>query len=188
MTEPESMEGVDLERLPHWARVAYVARCVRRVLPLFHRLWPNALPSRRENVQRPVELAERSAAQGRAVADLKNAEIEARVVAGVAMISHYRIPDEQESDAPPSETALVAANIAAAASRVAETALANPEESARRASDAFAFASDIARQARELDALIGFEEDFQRLYQAAARGRWTDQTPVPPAVFGPLQG
>lgn len=39
---------VDLSRLPPWSRVAFVARCTRRVQPLFHEAWLDTAEHRRE--------------------------------------------------------------------------------------------------------------------------------------------
>src|SRR5438552_2221502 len=32
----------EIEKLPRWARVAFAARCARRVLPAFKHFWPEA--------------------------------------------------------------------------------------------------------------------------------------------------
>lgn len=73
---------VDPERLPHWTRVAFAARCARRVQPLFAEAWPDATPGRVEAVERAIVLAEQSAAEQMACDGLKDAVLGAVMAAG----------------------------------------------------------------------------------------------------------
>jgi hypothetical protein len=54
-----------IAELPQWARVAFAARCARRVLPLFKHFWKDAPQKHVVAVTRAVELAERSAAEAK---------------------------------------------------------------------------------------------------------------------------
>ena len=71
--------------LPHWARVAFAARCGRNALPLFRRSWSDAARDRVESLELAVRLAERSAANGRMADGLKAAKLGAVVTAGAAL-------------------------------------------------------------------------------------------------------
>src|SRR4051794_10395189 len=52
----------EIDRLPRLARVAFAARCARRVLPKFRQAWPDAPAVYAEAVRAAVELAERTGA------------------------------------------------------------------------------------------------------------------------------
>src|SRR5688572_9068688 len=52
----------EIERLPRWARVAFAARCARRVLPLFRGFWPAAPAEYAAAVERAVGFVEHAAA------------------------------------------------------------------------------------------------------------------------------
>ena len=36
------LDEIEIAQLPRWAKVAFAARCARRVLPVFHQKWPDA--------------------------------------------------------------------------------------------------------------------------------------------------
>ena len=44
----------DIAILPRWARVAFAARCARRVQPLFMTGWPDAPKEHVESVERAI--------------------------------------------------------------------------------------------------------------------------------------
>jgi hypothetical protein len=85
----------DMASLPHWARVAFAARCARQALPLFQRFWPHATPARQASLQTAIRLSEQSAADGRAAEGLNDAVIAAVVTAGAALVPVYGMPDEE---------------------------------------------------------------------------------------------
>ncbi|MFN0146596.1 MAG: hypothetical protein ACKVT1_08805, partial [Dehalococcoidia bacterium] len=62
--EPPSRE--ELVKLPRWARVAFAARCARRVQPLFLKHWPSAPKEHVEALDKAITLAETAARSGRA--------------------------------------------------------------------------------------------------------------------------
>ena len=53
---------VDPSRLPHWARVAFAARCARVTRPVFDQYWPDAANQFRDAVQTAITTAEQAAA------------------------------------------------------------------------------------------------------------------------------
>lgn len=176
-------EQPDPAQLPHWARVAFAARCARRVFPLFSIYWPNALPERPEAVVRAIELAERSAAQGRPANGLKEAVTNATMVSGMAIAtSLYGFPDADEPVPADGNAGAKASFVTKVAERAAEAAQVAPSESLEAASDAFRFAWSLC-SGKEEALLASIYRDLANLCRVARRGRWTDETPVPPSVF-----
>jgi hypothetical protein len=180
--EPDDDQGVDVELLPHWARIALSARCARRVMPLFAQSWPAASPGRSQAILRAIELAEHSASAGRPLDGLEDAVTEATVTAGAALRSIYGFGSDEGA---PKEKApaTVAAFIANAAGRSAKAASEAPSDSTRSAADAVSFAQNAASTAAAMTILVDIEHAFARLRRLAVRERWTDRTAVPPAVF-----
>jgi hypothetical protein len=169
---------VDPERLPHWSRVAFAARCARRVQPLFTEAWPDAAPARVAAVERAITLAEQSAAERRACDGLRAAYIEAIQVAGRALIQHhYPVPlgaDEAEDDPGPTgpEAALIASFAAKVAEHAAKAAEAAPGESARPAREALGFALDAIGAAGRPGLVEVLEADFEAVVGSAPRRPW----------------
>jgi hypothetical protein len=175
----------DIGRLPHWARVAFAARCGRSALVLFRRLWPNAKPERPESLQTAVALAEQSAAAARPEPGLDRAGLDVVVTAGAALMPVYE-PDGEEPY-PADENACHGASFAAkAAEWAAKAAQGAPAESEQAALEALSFASDAAHRAGAPELVGQLERDVAGLSRVAARGRWSDATSVPPSVFGLL--
>jgi hypothetical protein len=174
---------IDPRRLPHWARVAFAARCARRVLPLFLRYWPNVRKQRLEPVVRAIELAEHSAAVARLQRGLSEVALEATASAGAAYaLATGHGPAEEPT--PSSRAELVMASLAArSAESAASAAEASPGESALYAYDAYGFAIEAARGARAITILIGIEDDYNLLHDYACRARWKDSTGVGPELF-----
>jgi hypothetical protein len=157
----------DIAKLPRWARVAFAARCARRVLPLMERFWKNAPEHHLEALDRVVSVAETAAANADyAVARAGDADYAARA-ANVA----YAVPADY---------------VARAAARAAHAAIA---AAAAYAADTTVYATDAARDAADADkrAVQAIARDFTTLLNAARVEEWTDNTPVPPSVFGPLE-
>lgn len=177
--------------LPHWARVAFAARCGRRVWPLFTSNWPDALPERSQAVTRALELAEMSAASARPVEGLKKAVGNAVQTAGGAMLAVYGITiedDEEDEDEPlpqDGNAAIIASFAAHAAEHAANAASKPPAESADSALEAFGWARQAAGDDSEIiQALWG---ELIQLERIARRGGWNDQTPVPASVWELLE-
>jgi hypothetical protein len=170
--------------LPHWARVAFAARCARLVLPLLGPYWPNMPAENLQMLKHAIELAEHSAADGQPRPGLREAQMHAVMTAGHALMAVYGYPLEDMSGVPADGNAgaLVSA-IAKAAENAAEAAQALPEESASPMCSAFTYASDAASGAKADAILATIERDRDLLLRVAIRGHWTDKTRVPPLVF-----
>jgi hypothetical protein len=163
-----------LQGLPRWARVAFAARCARRVEPLFRQAWPDAPVELVEAVQRAVECAETSAS----VASIRYVAPERALAADEAA--------HRASFAPKPVASGGAYDCAHAAANAAGT-VAYPAEAAM---GAYYAALDAAQA---LESILGEDsrsilDDLEALVRAAREGKWTDETAVPPDFFAPLPG
>jgi len=172
----------EMRSLPHWARVAFAARCARTVEPLFLRAWPNATAEMQDAVRIAIRLAEQSAAEGQPIEGLDGAITNALQAAGAALRSVYGFPSEEPP--PPNEQACVTASHTAKVAEWAATAAhEGASKSVNAALEASAFARGAAETAEAAELLDRLRQDLAALRRVAARGRWTDETPVPPSVF-----
>ncbi len=178
----------DIESLPHWARVAFAARCARAVLPLFKGAWPDAPAGRRASLTTAAEFAERSAAAAAVDGGSDDVAKGAVATAGAALMPTYGMPLDEP--APADEAGCYAASFAAkVAEWSARAALGGPAESAKAALEAFGFVRQAAEAAEHEGVVAALERDFEVLSRVAARGGWGDQTPVPASVFAlPSEG
>jgi hypothetical protein len=178
--------------LPYWPRVAFCARVARRVLPLVERYWEREAPvdyvfprpSYLRGVKKCVRQSERAAAHAAVLSE--KALIDGREAAAIAAgYAEYAAElAERAPDSPP-YAAVYAANTAHAAASGALNLLkpdwvcewglviANAGE-----------AGEVLGVSEELDAAI--RADLETLKRLICDKGWTDQTPVPPRVFGPL--
>lgn len=174
--------------LPHWARVAFAARCGRGVWSLFTTAWPDARPERRQAISRAVELAEASASSAHAAEGLENAVIEAMIAAGGAMMGLYgfSFPKEDEEPLPPDgNAAVIAFNVARSMGSAAKAANEPPDKSVDAVLEAFAFARQAAGDASDL--IQSLWRELTQLERVARLGGWTDQTAVPANVWDLLE-
>jgi hypothetical protein len=176
-----------IESLPHWARVAFAARCARRALPLLGRYWDGVPPHRVASLAAALDLVERSAAEGRPLDGLEEASADATKAAGAALMGIHRFRNVER--APTDEhAAWTASSAAKPVEWAAKAALAAPDGSAHAALEAFVWAQDTAHAAEEIGIIEGLHDDLEGLSRVAHRGGWTAQTPVPPTVFDLLSG
>jgi hypothetical protein len=170
--------ALDFGSLPHWARVAFAARCARLVLQIFDVNWPDAPNERREAVATAIAVAEDSAAKARPSDRLKDSVLNAMITAGAAVRPVYK---DDEFGPPDGNMATVAFFAVKAAEKAAEAAQATPDESERFVLEAFSFAQDAASDNDQL--VERMYNELDRLRAVATRGNWTDDTPVPNQVF-----
>lgn len=160
----EDVTQKEIASLPRLARVAFAARCARRVQPLVLYSAPTLAKKHVDAINHAIGMAERVAA----AEDLTAKTLHAAAAAAYVAAAH---------------TAYTAA---AAAASAAATSADSAAAYAVAAADAAAYAApglgghwkDATRRAMRLD--------FEMLYGAATREAWTDATPVPPEWFGPL--
>jgi hypothetical protein len=110
--------------------------------------------------------------------------IDSIATAGAALIPIYEGILPNNEPAPDGEHACVSAShVAKAAEWAAEAAQASPSASANAALEAYTWARDASHAAEAVDILGRQQSDFAGLFRVAARGRWTDETPVPASLF-----
>jgi hypothetical protein len=165
---------IDPSRLSHWSRVAFAARCARRVQPLFAEAWPDATAARKEAVERAIALAERSVAERQVCDGLKEAMLGAVMAAGRALIPHlYPVPVETSEPTPADREAAVVASLAAnVAGKAAEAALVGPQRSGEVAREAVSFALDAIRSAGRPGLVEVLEADFETADEGQPKRPW----------------
>lgn len=158
----------EIARLPRWARVAFAARCARRVLPLHTMSRPKLFRPdiQPEKVAWAVEVAEIAAAEAKPLYEAREGYLQ-------SMSGVYDAYDTQD------QIGHAAANAAAYAA-----AAAGDDVRPERAYFACNYAAEAAQPIASIDADI--RRDFDTLSALAAKQFWTNWTPVPPDVFGPL--
>jgi hypothetical protein len=183
--EYEREQRVDLSALPHWARVAFAAQCVRRVMPVFRRCWPNASADRREALWQAIELAEQSADEGRVAKGLDEAILNATMVAGCALMAMHGSthPDEEDSEPLPNDgnAAVTASFVAKAAENAAKAAGSKRAQSWYPAAEAFDFACKAAGPSSDIVDELAYQ--FSRLRYKAEQEGWSGKSPVPLEVW-----
>lgn len=151
----------EIAKLPHWAQVAFAARCARRMLPMLAHAWPKVSADHSRAVAKAVSEAEHAASRACAA----DAGADAAALGAAAAARAAAVVDAADA----ADAAALAA-LAAVAPRSAPRA-------ARAAARAAAHDA-VSRKAIRVD--------FDLLALAAAQEAWTDGTPVPPEFFGPL--
>ncbi|HUR54125.1 MAG TPA: hypothetical protein VMZ71_08335, partial [Gemmataceae bacterium] len=161
----------DISKLPRWARVAFAARCARRVQLLYRHFWAEAPEAQVFTVALTVEYTELVAA-----CDLPPYD-EDVTVAGYAQAAH-----EADLLATPFGDGCYAAATASFAGDYAFRVMNDaPDDSAYMAASAAVRAAESVANLRPV-----IRRDFDHLAELARWRKWTDDTPVPPEVFGPL--
>ena len=166
---------VDLRRLRHWSRVAFAARCARRVQPLFAEAWPDAAENRKEAVEQAITLAELATTRKEKIEHLDEAVLAACAAAGRAQIPHlYDVPLRDAEPAPLDRPAAVVATLVAkVAEKAAATAAAEPgKKSAEAAREAFFFALDALREAGRPGLVEVLEAEFAALLAQEPKKPW----------------
>jgi hypothetical protein len=174
----------DLLRLPNRAKVAFAARCARRVQPLYQ-----GHKDHKAAIERAISWAEN-------FAQSRSQQLEKTLDDAIADDDHARVAaDDAADDAADAAAAVFAAhaayaayaaaayaNVAADASAAADAA-GHAENAAGHAAYAAAFAATTSGQ----DALLrAIASDFLLLLKAVKEGSLKADTLIPPSFFGPL--
>ena len=153
----------EIAELPRWARVAFAARCARRVLTILDETWDSGKPTPINHVGWAVGVAEDAAATATILPRTTVEEADR----GLAKCRAAKQP--------------YASHVAIAASHAVEAA-ANPNAVHTR----FGVLSGTVLAADDVDTWPQIRRDFDHLSRLAEWQKWGDDTPVPPEVFGPL--
>jgi hypothetical protein len=148
----------EVANLPRWAKIAFASRCARRLLPLIN-INPGELASDQKIA---VATVVRAVEQSAAIATLQAQTIKTavRVVKDSVLIG-------DGNDA--ANAALAAAHLSACnTAQITVTTL------------------QRLANVRTLRFVLLPRRDFDHILQLAKEQNWTDDTPVPPTVFGPM--
>lgn len=169
----------DIRQLPRWARVAFAARCARRVLPLLKNSSPELASDAVAALVAAVEEAERSASQAAyeenpaLAAHQRAKEVFGRIRTGIA-----------------TDVARAACNALAGVvpGHDYESSLSTLHAVAYALSQKDAPSADVVPPPpAAIDAVVAaIGVDVSSLSTRSGAEGWTDDTPVPPEVFGPL--
>jgi hypothetical protein len=168
----------DLKRLPRWARVALIARTVRRIQPLYLEAWPKAPRKFQDAIEAAIAEGELAASQGKRTPDLGETGQAAMDVYGKAP-DKITFSKEHVQDVP------YAASRVSFAGQESDASFAHEGlETAISAVFYFERANRRKGLVKQVDRLIW--DDFKLLEAAAKSGKWKGTTPVTPDVFGPM--
>ncbi len=188
MSKPEDRipSVSDIARLPRWAQVAFAARCARRVQPLFKYFWPDAKVEYATAIRESLDAVEAICIKPRHAA----VSTPRRILDRLAIVEDafaYETSSAQSWLRAKDIVEGVIASVQAAAYALGafENFADDLYQSEHAASDAVEIASEILEEvATSLDRAI--VRDYQLLASSANKLNWTDETPVPPEVFGAM--
>ncbi len=183
-----SLEQV--ESLPRWARVAFAARCARRVAPLFRKFWPDAPLEFDAKLEMAVSTAEKSA--GQAGRDINGGEVTTPASAIIcanyacdAVMAALRDRDRVKTVLEAVPRAIVAFTKQANEAETLPVIPVIAHNAALAIAQSNAEGSQDYKQAIQT-AEAAIRHDFQSLLELANAEKWDDATPVGPDRFGPL--
>lgn len=164
----------ELREIPQWARVAFAARCARRVQPLYRTSLPPDLSAQQANeIETMIAAAEAAARHGQ-----PNPRAD-----------HWHSPGIFEAPGPRGEDEQAHYIRAAAHAAVWAT---KPQEHGSgitlNAASIAAHSADTAAQIAQTEQMNRAAQwaDLVLLRELSASERWTDATPVPVDLLGPL--
>ena len=196
MSTPTELE---ISELPLQARVAFAARCARRVLPLFRYGRPDAPPEHAKALSHAIRVAEGVGLDvGSGGGDYAANAVARANVAAVNAVAHANASVDVGGDVRGAHAHAYAASSAADAARAAQKAYASVDAdpalatSADAGALAYAASADAVAAAAAVGAnanatvVAAINSDFGVLRKAAIEAQWSDHTPVPPEFFGPM--
>ena len=169
--------SVEVREIPAFARVAFAARCARRVEPLFKAAWPRAPELHMESVRQAIVLAE--SIPRNVSFSFRSSVVRAGKAAADAAKSAAKINGKTAAKA--AEAAARAAQTAARANVFWDFITASSASSASKAGKA---AADAAKEFADIRNVI--RDDFRQLKTATDREGWSNNTLVSPEFFGPM--
>lgn len=149
----------EIAKLPRWARVAFAARCARRVFPLYLAYWPEGRTHQ--------ELEARTLAECEESAREAKIRYSKRVAFGTVFQGMHPL-------------SAVASTAVADAFGVLLASGGDPPDVVRTVKNVHSGLADA------IDLTVFMRRDFDQLFQSSASSGWTDNSPVPPEVFGPF--
>jgi len=186
----------EIFNLPRWARVAFAARCARRVLPLYQAGQPSSVEEGPDPIDEAIAFAENTAGAVGVARDSDLVREASSMISCVEADLRTRAAYDFEADAAKAALAAVQAADSAAAAAAAEgrAVQVNDGRSTRDADAAVTCAADAAAACAADDDYAPAEEiilkairlDFEHIRNTTKQEEWNDQVRVPPEFFGPL--
>jgi hypothetical protein len=174
---------VELHRLPKLARIAFAARCARRVRPLVPHHWEAEPAHYFAAALRGVEIAERIAV-GSEWRDQDNETL--GMIDAARKTAFHTIPMNGSTK---NDVVTHSLNSSASAAFAAADHPLSVEEAMKSANLAIAATVMLSGDCMPIDLQKGTEairRDFERLSDLSESYSWSDTTPVAPDVFGPM--
>jgi predicted ATPase len=167
----------EMAKLPGWARVAFAARCARRVQRLLAEVSPTAPSGELSVIERLIAQTEQSATAGRRLEDTNQAETlasgwENSQVAATKTLATGPHPETLSN--------LLRSAVGKAAVSAARSAV---DVNAHGAYEAYGYATQAAFAVSSQTILELMRRDFVHLETMAKKESWTDQTAVAPTAF-----
>lgn len=181
----------EFAQLPHWAAVAYIARCAQRLLPLYRDDAAEPAAQRLAATQAILLAEQRAAIGGKKTYDEDALRLDGQffdqhdlavlsaslsAAAGAADNTHSEVGDD--------------AKVVLAATCLAHMAFsaAFPEETGEAAADLPGLAGNAVKwlEAAPTGTAEQAVSDFETLKEKVQAEKWTDLTPVPASAFGPM--
>lgn len=150
----------EIEKLPRWAAVALAARCASRVQPLLGSSWPPIPEPLLNTSAESIPYVIRHCVEGGNQPAVKD-------------MAFQPSPSTAYNAVAASVASVAAAETARFVTMAVQAAAAAITQSAALASHLTGHVSRIRR-------------DYELLARLAATNHWTDETPVPPDILGPL--
>ena len=152
----------EIAELPRWSRVAFAARCARRVLPLYIYSWPDGKSPYQVELQSIVDLEQLAGTTNSNAHYPRNRICYGTIFAGMPEL---------------------AAQVASLLGDLILPIL-TPISQVQSIRGSIKKAAAASQGIEDITPFI--RRDFDHLLKLAEWQKWTDDTPVPPEVFGPL--
>jgi hypothetical protein len=164
-----------LAALPHWARVAFAARCGRQALALFPRYWPEAAAEVGDRLRTALEAIETTTTTATAGEDVRTAVMNCMLTAGAADLE-----SRKPGGPPDARHGALAAYCAKVIESAAETARSDThEESVEHTVRALALLQRLVDDAGEEEILEVLDQDLGVLVERSGDEDWDDGSPMP---------
>ncbi|MCA9304396.1 MAG: hypothetical protein KC996_09765, partial [Phycisphaerales bacterium] len=182
----------EIAELPRWAQVAFAARCARRVQPFYKHSFPDATRINIDSIENAISLAEKYAAHF-GTPDTTASFVAARKAeaagedALVGLSASEIARDISESAANAAKAADRAARLVGpTSSELSWSVIDTARAGITGASWNAVKLANSALHANYLEHTIGMHRDYLLIKELSSLENWTDGTPVPPEVFGPM--
>lgn len=160
----------EIKQLPRWARVAFAARCARRVQPLFNQFWSDAPAQHNKAVERAIRLAEESASKAFSNEEALYAASEADNAAVAALGGSNQLASD------PAYAAAYAAYLVIDQDNLNNT----------RSNSVIRSLSKGLSRTEKRKYVQQIRNDYERLNKHSREYNWNGRTPVTPDMFGPM--